>query len=605
MKTRLPQLALAALVALSAGCMTESYLRQGDAAYASGRPEEALQYYERVYRRSADYRNNPAFQSRMQHIRVEALVAQGQRELVSRRWDTALAKFSEALGLEPSFETAVRFAAEARRGAADEALDRACKAADRNQLAEASQQCERGLTYLPDHAGLLQARASLSPGGTGPEVQAGLTKAAQLMTDQRWREAQTELVAVLEPYPYHLAARSRLAAVRGKLGEVDRMLGVVQVQMRKGDLAGAEKQLAELLRLSPHNEEARALATTVGTQLGEARERLAAASEAERNGRPGLALQHLYAARERWPLGVTDREVERLQGMLRDIYPIRISWTADGPGAGLVRGGLLAKLGPGNDRGDESFALAVHVVPGAGRTEVVRTERLQHQYAVRQIQPNPELPELQRQADIRRHQEREIRRCYDDAVRDLQRAQHQGPPNDPNRASNIERLERRVRATGDDLRRAERESEWAWRRLRGAPPAVEVQSTVLWPYVRHTVQKTLDVSAVATMRYGGAEVVAPAQFSRSAMAEDTDIEGANPQVGLAEDRLSLPDDSALAASAGSALAEDIAAWGARVAHEAWARQLQASADELERQGRAGDAVEQRMAAAAYRAQSGE
>jgi len=194
---------------------------------------------------------------------------------------------------------------------------------------------------------------------------------------------------------------------------------------------------------------------------------------------------------------------------------------------------------------------------------------------------------------------------HDEAIRDLQRAQHHGRPDDPNRGPNIERLERRVRSTGDDLRRAERESEWAWRRLRGAPPTVEVQSTVLWPYIRHTVQKTLAVSAVATMRYGGAEVIAPAQFSRSAMAEDTDIEGANPQVGLNEDRLSLPDDSVLAASAGSALAEDIAAWGASTAHEAWARQLQASADELERQGRVGDAVEQRMAAAAYRAQSGE
>lgn len=601
MNRYLPQLALGILSLLSAGCMTESYLRRGDAAYASGRPEEALQYYEKVYRGSSDYRNDPAFQSRMQHIRVEALVAQGRRELVAKRWDSALTKFDEAVGLEPSFETATRLRVEARQGAADEALDRACKAADRNQLAEASQQCERGLAYVPDHSGLLQAKASLSPEGLGSQAQTQLSQAADLMNSQHWREAQTALAAMLELYPYHLAVRARLATVQGKIGEADRMLGVVQVQMRKGDLAGAEKQLAELLRSSPHNEEAKTLAATVGAQLGQARQLLGSAQAAEQSGRPGLALQQLEAARAQWPLGVAPSEIQRLQGVLRDLYPVRISWEADGPGAGLVRGGLLAKLGAVNDQQQESFKLSVHVVPGQSLTQEVGAQRLQHSYGVRQIQPNPELPELQRQADIRRMQEREARRCYDDAVRDLQRAQHQqAPPDDPHHHNDIERLERRVRSASDDLRRAERESEWAWRRLRSAPPAVEVTSTVLWPYVQRTMRKTLAVSAVAVMSYGGTDVVTPTQFSRSATSEDSLIEGANPQVGLNEDPLVLASDQALEASAGSAVADDVAAWATSTAHEAWARQLEASAQELERQGKAGDALELRMAAAAQR-----
>ncbi len=601
MSNRLSPLVVAILSVLSVGCMTESYLRRGDAAYASGRPEEALQYYEKVYRSSSDYRSDPAFQSRMQHIRVEALVAQGRRELVARRWDAALAKFDEAAGLEPSFETAARLRAEARQGAADDALDRAGKAADRNQLAEASQQCERGLAYVPGHSGLLQAKASLSPGGLGPQAQAQLSQATDLMNSQRWREAQAALAAMLESYPYHLAARARLATVQGKVGEADRMLGVVQVQMRKGDLGGAEKQLAELQRLSPHNEEAKALAATVGAQLGQARQLLGSAKAAEQSGRPGLALQQLEAARAQWPLGVAPSEIQRLQGVLRDLYPVRISWEADGPGAGLVRGGLLEKLGTGNDRRRDSFRLSVHVVPGQSLTQEVAAQRLQHSYGVRQIQPNPDLPELQRQADVRRMRERDARRSYDDAVRDLRRAQQQQPPpDDPHRHNDIERLERRVRTASDELRRAERESESAWRRLRSAPPTVEVTTTVLWPYVQRTMRKTLAVSAVAAMSYGGTDVVTPTQFSRSATSEDSFIEGANPQVGLGEDPLVLASDQALEASAGSAVADDVAAWAASTAHEAWARQLEASAQELERQGKTGDAVELRMAAAAHR-----
>lgn len=604
MQTRLVSSALLALAVLSSGCMTGSYLRRGDAAYAAGNPEEALRYYEQVNRRSDEFRADPVFQERLRHIRMDVLVTQGRRDLTARSWDAAIAKFDGALALSPSFESAVRLRAEARRGAADEALERALQAADRNQLVEAGRFCDRGLAYLPDHTGLQRAKASLTAANHSPDEAAGLARAAEFANGQRWREAEASLAAVLELNPYQLTARARLSAARGKLAEELRLLGVAQAQLRRGDLAAAEKQLADLRRQFPHNEEAKALAADLGARLGEARNLIASARQAERDGRPGLALLRLQTAREFWPLGVEDKELARLQGVLLQLYPVRLAWEAQGPGADLLRGPLGARLKQPPKSDQEAFVLVLQVARGGSRTEQVGSEQLQHSFTTSQIQPNPELPQIQHLVEIRRLEERAARQRYDEAVRDLRRAEHQIPPHDPQRPANLQRLEQRMRQAGDNLRRAEREMEHALHRLRTTSPHVEVVMTQILPYMQHTVRKTYDLSLVATMRFAGENVAGPVDFARSVVSEDREIQGANPALGLPEDRLQLASDAELAAGAAEVLAKDAVEWARSVAAEAWILQLEASAAELERQGLPDDAVELRLAAQTHRQQSG-
>lgn len=604
MQIRLVSTALLAVAVLSVGCMTSSYLRKGDAAYAAGNPEEALRYYEQVNRRSDELRADPVFQDRLRHMRMDVLVTQGRRELTARRWDAAIAKFDGALALSPSFESAVQLRAEARRGAADEALGKALQAADRNQLVEAGRLCDRGLAYLPDHTGLQRAKASLTAANHAPDEAAGLARAAESANGQRWREAEAGLAALLELNPYQLTVRARLSAARGKLAEELRLLGVAHVQLRRGDLAAAEQQLADLRRQFPHNEEVKALAADLAVKLGEARSLIASAKQAERDGRPGLALLRMRNARELWPLGVEDRELARLQGVLLQLYPLRLAGEAQGPGADLLRGSLGAKLKPVPQNGQETYVLVLQVARGASRTEQVGSEHLQHSYATSHIQPNPDFPHAQHLVEVRRLEERGARHRYDEAVRDLRRAEHQIPPHDPQRPATLHRLEQRLRQAGDNLRRAEREMEHALHRLRTTPPHIEVVVTHILPYVQRTVRKTYDLSLVATMRFAGENVAGPVDLARSVVSEDREIQGANPALGLPEDRLHLASDAELAASAADVLSKDAVEWAQSVAAEAWILQLEASAAELDRQGLPDDAIELRLAAQTHRQQSG-
>ena len=630
MKPHISTLALIAVLALGTGCMNESYVRRGDAAFAAGRPDEALQYYERVHRGSSKYRADPGFQSKMKQTRVQVLLLDGRRALSSKQWDAAIAKLEEALQLDPSLGSATQLLAEAKQGAADAALTRACKAADQGRLAQAQQECALGLGHQPQHAGLLQAQGSLSPQAPGQDV---LAAAARLVADHRWTQADSILGGLLESYPYHLAARHRRAIVQAKLGEERRLLGVAKVQTRNGDLLAAEKSLVQLQKVSPHHPEVKGLLAGVRSRLAEGRALLAKAEQAEQRGRPGMALRHLATARHAWPRGVSGGEVSRLQGVLRETYPVRMSWDATGPGAELVRGVLVGKLGRGaKEKDGPVYKMKVHVQPGPGRIDTVRTEQLQHMYVTREVQANPEIPRLRH--DKRRHEldERHARGRYEDAVRALRHAQrhmpketpHRPPQDNPHRPKKdgsrrpqedtphrpqtgnsdreqaLRRLSARVEKSRRDLNEAERRLRRASHRLRFASATVVVERTLAWPYIRRTMRKTLTVSAVATMDYVGGKVVDPRSFSRSATADDTVNDGANPGLGLNVDLLSLPGDQALAASAGHALAQDVGTWAKDVARQAWEGQLVASAEELKRQGKEEDAVELAMAAEAYR-----
>ena len=622
MKPHISTLALIAVLALATGCRTESYVRRGDAAFAAGRPEEALQYYERVYRSSSKYRADPGFGSKMKQTRVQVLLLHGRRALNSKQWDAAMAKLEEALQLDPSLGSARQLLAEAKQGAADAALARACKAADQGHLAEAQQQCALGLGHQPQHSGLLQAQGSLSPQAPGQDV---LAEVARLVADHRWTQADSMLGGLLESHPYHLAARNRRALVLGKLGEERRLFGTAKVQTRNGDLLAAEKSLVQLQKVSPHHPEVQGLLAGVRSRLAEGRALLAKAKQAEQRGRPGMALRHLAAARNAWSCGVAGSEVARLQGVLRETYPVRMSWEATGPGAELVRGTLLRKLGRGTrDKDGPVYEMKVHVQPGAGRVDTVRTEQLQHMYVTREVQPNPEIPGLRH--DKRRYEleERRMRGRYEEAVRDLRHAQRhvpkdtphrppkdtphrppkdtvRRPPRDvPDREQVLRRLTARVERSRRELNEAERRLRRASHRLRMASATVVVERRLAWPYIRRTMRKTLTVSAVATMGSAGEKVVAPTSFSRSATADDTVNDGANPGLGLRVDRLSLPSDQALAASAGNALAQDVGTWARGVSRQAWVGQLVASSEELRRQGEEEDAVELAMAAEAYR-----
>jgi hypothetical protein len=449
---------------------------------------------------------------------------------------------------------------------------------------------------------LLQARQSVSPDAPGKDT---LAQAARLVGEKQWRQADAVLGTLLESYPYHLAARSRRAKVRQRLAEESRLLGVAKVENRNGNLLAAEKSLVELLRDSPHHDEAKELLAAVRNRLAQARDALQKAKEAEKNGRPGMALHLLYVARESWSQGVSANEIERLQNRLRELYPVRISWEARGDGAALVRGALAEKLGtePIDGKKAAAYQLAVQVVQGPGRVDTVSTERLQHQYATRELQANPELPALRHDADRWEREERAWRHRYEEAVRAKQRAEHHMAPDDPRREQTLRRLAREVDRARDEMQEADRRSDRARRRLRSAPATVMVERTFSLPYVRRTLRKTLTVSAAAVVTFAGQEVTTSTNFSRSGTSQDTVIDGANPSLGLAEDTLSLASDQALAASAGNALGQDVAAWAWQVAWKAWAGQLSASAEDLDRQGKADDAMELRMAAAAYDAQA--
>ncbi len=424
-------------------------------------------------------------------------------------------------------------------------------------------------------------------------------EAGEHFAARRWDSALTVLGTALRIYPTHrnaLALRERtLGAAAADYTQRGR------TSLAASQLDGAEDAFRRAMHYIAGHAPARQGMADVAYLRGEADLQA---------GRPGHAmLQYMTAMQwsedQRYELAIRDARRRIVQ---RIAYDVSLE-VLDTSGRQTTRSDMV---------GDQLFAAArrmasdqVAITPNQADYNVTLsidqftiTERRvdsvnrEHTYTVTQTVANPRLRELRREVADLANAIRITRLEYEEAQRRCRRehlkqtpAKGKGDRVTCIHCNSVDRLDRKLRDLHRHLDRCKDA-------IRRTPALVDVRSTQVHPYVIHTHEKTGRLRVVGRIddaRTGA--LIQRIDITRNAGSEDTAIEGAAPDLGLAGDPLELPTDDEIAAkmtrAVGSAAAGDILAQLAI----ARARQLQREADQFAQAGRHIDAMEASIAAA--------
>ena len=465
--------------------------------------------------------------------------AEGQRLSGEKRLDAAIASYESALGVWPFFEDARRELGETRR---------------RREVA-----------------------------------QGHLNRAKELAAKGEWDEAAQASHAALGTYPHFQEAQALLT--RSKQEAAAAHLGTGNGLLAEGKLEEAEAAFARALGYVPDMLAAREGLALADVTRGEAAE-----------------AQSLWGNALVWYMNAADH-------VGRPEYRAKVS-AARGAVLGRIGFGVRIEAGGGAGGGAETSQLKSLVVQGVSgkkpafldvadaggaaytaRVQVTRldiaerhvgTEQRVHAYALRQVVPNPKLPELHQKLLDARHDLARTMRAYHRRCRSCRGTGRLTCPKCGGTASlpcgpcggtgivagnpcptchgtgktycnacstdairngwiicprckgygNEERLkEKDVRFKRTVVERAERA-------LRSEPTTVVVQATAQWPYTVETFEKSGALSAGLEIVDGATgRVVHTEAVQRTSRDTDQTIQNANPAIGLSDDAATLPSDA--------------------------------------------------------------
>ena len=490
--------------------------------------------------------------------RFDTLFAQAAADAQAKRWDDAATAAKEALDLFPFQTDARQLYNRARGAAADQHAAAGSQLLAQGKLEDAEAAFLRALRHVPDHRG---ARNGLA--------QADLRRGAEAERAGLWGSAllwYADAAEHLPEQPY----TARLAQAEAKVLERVRFALAVQITGPGGreTPASAALRAAVMADLGRRKPDVVALGGSAPPLYGLAAE-LASLTVTDRILNTEQRVHHYAIARE-----VPNPDLPRIRQLLfgarRDLAQLRHLYSRRCPrcnGSGRLRcthcrGGRVRCdrcKGTGQERCAKCKGTGTYKgkpCPKCGGTGSHVCERCKGRRTV----PCPHCGGRTwikcRQCDGRGH----------------------GPGID-----------------GHDIRRKEREvAQLEWD-LRRAPETVTQEFPAEWPYTvrRHERKGVIDIGVVVRAMADGA-VLHTDRLQRNVPYYDTDIQGANPDIGLRPDPLHLPDHQHIGAELTTAAAQAIVQQALRVVLDARAKALLAEADALARDGNAPAAFERRV-----------
>ncbi len=306
----IPMFAVLAL----AGCAAPRMVARGDESLRAGRPQAAVRHYEEAARRRPRLLEDPDFVSKLNQARALRAYEEGRRTEIRGQWETAMARYREALEYDPLLDRARRALQNAQIEASRMRHRQAIKLADAGRLNEAVSQLEQAVELDPDNEGAHDALDSVERAKREARTRtdAAYQEAQGLMADGRWDEAHSTLERVIGEEPNHLPARvdrhraSRtIEDARDKAGQAEELLDAKKLDQ-------ARATMIDVLNVWPTFARARNILERAEAGLAEAERLFERAVELGERGQWDEAVRAASQSLDRFPYTDERREFLRL-----------------------------------------------------------------------------------------------------------------------------------------------------------------------------------------------------------------------------------------------------------------------------------------------------
>ncbi len=227
---------------LSGGsALAASVLEDGDAAHAAGNDTQAAACYQAALGEEPALARNTAFMAKLTQAKAGACCEAAERLMAGGNGKAALAQAQEAVRQQPESARARTLSEKAKLAAADQWFAQALKAADAGQAAEADKCLAEVLALSPTHAQALAAKASLAQHAaqTAPKDSA-LARALAAQEARDWAVAEAAWLAARKDAAVEFPARIGLARAKQEQAGARQAFEAAKVARAAGRLEEAQ-----------------------------------------------------------------------------------------------------------------------------------------------------------------------------------------------------------------------------------------------------------------------------------------------------------------------------------------------------------------------------
>ena len=389
-RNHLLSLGLVAASLTFAGCAGRVHTDRARAALSANRPIEARAEFRRAVEDNPSLHDNPEFSADFRRARRDAAVAEGRAALDRGEHYAAIDRFEAALQEQPGYEPAADGLEIAQRRATADLLDEARKAADQNQLAVAQMHVEDALDLQPGDPTARQMMQQLGSAASTDTQPPLYRQAWEAREAGDWPQAIARLDRLVQEQPNYLPGRAARADFQRDAA--DAQLEAGRAALADGDLNRARQQFRQALRFVPDHPGVRPALAEVDLRRGEI---------AQDNGRLGEAWLAFRSAQKRL-VGLPEaREagyrLDQLMPRLLEDHRPTVHVVADPDAqdqaadelAQRVRQQLAADADSPLILTDDGQPLAIRIDRLDTPQATVTTSTRRHSYPVRYEVPNP------------------------------------------------------------------------------------------------------------------------------------------------------------------------------------------------------------------------
>ncbi|MFW6107584.1 MAG: tetratricopeptide repeat protein, partial [bacterium] len=248
-------------ILLLGGCTVSRLIDRGDESLYSGRPRDAVRFYERAATKDPDLLFDQGFAVKLSKARALEAYEDGQRLAAEDRWDEALARFGDALEHDPLLHEARRALKDARGEASRMHHRRALRFADEGRLNEAIRELKKALEIDPENPDARDALDSVEQKKRKNLNRADelYGKAKQVMAARRWEKAGAALERVLEENSNHVPARVDRHKVQATIRDAEATADEAEALLDEKRLDRARDRISGALDVWPSFARARNL----------------------------------------------------------------------------------------------------------------------------------------------------------------------------------------------------------------------------------------------------------------------------------------------------------------------------------------------------------
>jgi len=532
-------------------CEAQKQIDLARAAALSGRPAEAERHYRLALEANPKLADDPEFAAALRRAKAQSLHEDAKRLESQHNWSAAMDQYRAAIAVDGEYEPAREALAAAGPKAAAWYVAQAADMESKNRLDEAIAHLKQAVSYQPDHPVASRELTRVIELRRERMEKAGnlIADSRRLAGEKQWDAAIAAALSATKLVPNDPSYPKQADAVRQAAAQDYTALG--QNLLDAGKLEDAERQFNLAMKYVANYPNALRGLGDADFQRGQAAQqknlfgramlwyRRAAGHIADKRYSAGIAaakarLLHDHSVDVKIRGGSEDQSL--VSRVVADFQHKRPSYV---------------RLIDATNQAPADYVFDIDLARLDIRAQVQSSRKAAHRYKEEFDIPNPRLPQLRgellnAQRDLERLEHRRDEHCPKCDGRGWVKC------NDCNdhkkKCSSCRGTGRRYSVSDFEIRNLEDKVHDLRHQLVTEPAMARQVVDKEWPYTIITHAKVGDLEAVIALSDVNAGVMLDTQLvRRHYAAEDATISGANPAIGLAEDPLTLPDDSTVTA----------------------------------------------------------